>query len=262
MALHGGVRMMNQIFTWLGKSKKATGDSYNNEKVPQHIAIIMDGNGRWANRLGLPRAAGHHAGMKNVKKITIAANDMGVKVLTLYAFSTENWKRPKEEVDYLMKLPHEFFIKEIDELMKENVKIHMMGYKDSLPDFTLKPIEEAIQRTKNNTGLILNFAMNYGSRKEIIQGFKLMMKDIEDGVLNSEEVTEKQFNQYLLSRFISDPDLLIRTSGEYRISNFMLWQLAYTELWFTEVFWPDFTEDHLKSAIMEYQKRVRRYGSV
>src|SRR5690554_2739468 len=170
----------------------------------------MDGNGRWAKRLGLPRAAGHHSGMKNVKRITIAANDMGVKVLTLYAFSTENWKRPKEEVDYLMKLPEEFFVKEIDQLVNENVRIRMMGYKDNLPEYTLKPIEDAIEKTKHNTGLILNFAMNYGSRTEMLQGFKDMIRDIEAGKLDASDITEPIYDQYLLSNSLPDPDLLIR----------------------------------------------------
>jgi undecaprenyl diphosphate synthase len=254
--------MLKQILQWFNKEKKDSIHSIQSENIPEHIAIIMDGNGRWAKRLGLPRAAGHHSGMKNVKKIAIAANNIGVKVLTLYAFSTENWKRPKEEIDYLMKLPEEFFVKEIDHLMKENVKIRMMGYKENLPEHTLKPIENAIEKTKHNTGLILNFAMNYGSRKEMLDGFKNMVDDIHSGKLKTEDITENAYPQYLLSHSLPDPDLLIRTSGEFRISNFMLWQLAYTELWFTDVYWPDFKEHHLYSAIFEYQKRIRRYGGI
>lgn len=252
---------MNRLKALLSK-KKVTANAILHGNIPQHVAIIMDGNGRWANRVGLPRAAGHHSGMKNVKTITIAADQIGIKVLTLYAFSTENWKRPKEEVDYIMKLPHEFIIKEIDELMRQNVKIKMTGYKDKLPEHTVQPIEEALERTQNNTGLILNFALNYGSRKEILEGFKGMHADIQSGKLHIDDVDEATFQRYLLTADLPELDLLIRTSGEYRLSNFMLWQLAYTELWFTDVYWPDFKEHHLYAAIKQYQQRVRRYGGI
>ncbi|WP_441990507.1 isoprenyl transferase [Paenibacillus sp. 2RAB27] len=232
------------------------------DKVPAHVAIIMDGNGRWAKQRGLPRVAGHHSGMKNVKKITMAANDIGVKVLTMYAFSTENWKRPKEEVEFLMKLPQEFFPLEIEELIQNNVRIRMTGWKDGLPDYTLKAIEGAIERTKDNTGLILNFALNYGGRKEIIAGVQDMMKDLQNGNLNPDELNEQLFSSYMLTSDLPDPDLLIRTSGELRLSNFLLWQLAYSELWFTDAYWPEFTEDLFMQAIAEYQRRGRRYGGI
>nr|WP_274320405.1 isoprenyl transferase [Paenibacillus qinlingensis] len=232
------------------------------DKVPAHVAIIMDGNGRWAKQRGLPRVAGHHSGMKNVKKITMAANDIGVKVLTMYAFSTENWKRPKEEVEFLMKLPQEFFPLEIEELIQNNVRIRMTGWKDGLPDYTLKAIEGAIERTKDNTGLILNFALNYGGRKEIIAGVQDMMKDLQNGNLNPDELNESLFSSYMLTSDLPDPDLLIRTSGELRLSNFLLWQLAYSELWFTDAYWPEFTEDLFMQAIAEYQRRARRYGGI
>ncbi|TXK81943.1 isoprenyl transferase [Paenibacillus sp. N3.4] len=232
------------------------------DKVPAHIGIIMDGNGRWAKQRGLPRVAGHHSGMKNVKKITMAANDLGVKVLTMYAFSTENWKRPKDEVDFLMKLPQEFFPKEIEELIQNNVRIRMTGWKEGLPDYTLKAIEGAIERTKNNTGLILNFALNYGSRKEIMMGVQEMIRDVQAGKLQTEELDEAIFSSYMLTSELPDPDLLIRTSGELRLSNFLLWQLAYSELWFTEAYWPEFTETLFLEAIAEYQRRARRYGGI
>ncbi|KRE56823.1 UDP pyrophosphate synthase [Paenibacillus sp. Soil750] len=232
------------------------------DKVPAHVAIIMDGNGRWAKQRGLPRVAGHHSGMKNVKKITMAANDIGVKVLTMYAFSTENWKRPKEEVEFLMKLPQEFFPLEIEELIQNNVRIRMTGWKDGLPDYTLKAIEGAIERTKDNTGLILNFALNYGGRKEIIAGVQDMMKDLQNGNLNPDELNESLFSSYMLTSDLPDPDLLIRTSGELRLSNFLLWQLAYSELWFTDAYWPEFTEELFMQAIAEYQRRARRYGGI
>ncbi|MFE5319567.1 isoprenyl transferase [Paenibacillus sp. NPDC056579] len=232
------------------------------DNIPNHVAVIMDGNGRWAQKRGLPRIAGHHSGMKNVKKITMAANAIGVKVLTMYAFSTENWKRPKEEVDYLMKLPMEFFPKEIDELIANNVQIRMTGWQDGLPDYTLKAIQDAIEQTKTNTGLILNFALNYGSRKEMLSGVKRLAEDVAAGSLPLEAIDDSVFSSYLLTHPLPDPDLLIRTSGELRISNFMLWQLAYSELWFTELCWPEFTERHFYEAIQEYQRRARRYGGL
>ncbi|WP_082593764.1 isoprenyl transferase [Paenibacillus sp. Soil766] len=256
--------MLKLFKKWLIPTRKQVSGTTEIEldKVPAHVAIIMDGNGRWAKQRGLPRVAGHHSGMKNVKKITMAANDIGVKVLTMYAFSTENWKRPKEEVEFLMKLPQEFFPLEIEELIQNNVRIRMTGWKDGLPDYTLKAIEGAIERTKDNTGLILNFALNYGGRKEIIAGVQDMMKDLQNGNLNPDELDESLFSSYMLTSDLPDPDLLIRTSGELRLSNFLLWQLAYSELWFTDAYWPEFTEDLFMQAIAEYQRRARRYGGI
>jgi undecaprenyl diphosphate synthase len=232
------------------------------ENVPAHIAVIMDGNGRWAEKRGLPRVAGHRSGMKRVKEIAIAANDLGVKVLTMYAFSTENWKRPKEEVDFLMHLPQEFFPKEIDELIRNNVRVRMIGNKEHLPPYTIKPVTDAIQRTASNTGMILNFALNYGSRDEMLQAMRGFVGDVLEGRASPDQLTEERFSDYLHTRDLPDPDLLIRTSGEQRISNFMLWQLAYTELFFTDVYWPDFTKSHFYAAIADYQKRRRRYGAL
>ncbi|MVO99124.1 isoprenyl transferase [Paenibacillus lutrae] len=256
--------MFNQLKKWLGNESAQDEKSPHLEldNVPSHIAIIMDGNGRWANQRGLPRVAGHHSGMKNVKKITIAADSIGVKVLTLYAFSTENWKRPKEEVEFLMKLPQEFFPLEIQELVERNVRIRMTGWKEGLPDYTLKAIEDAIERTKNNTGLVLNFALNYGGRKEVLAGVQEAMQDALQGNLRPEELTEDKFSAYMLTSELPDPDLLIRTSGELRLSNFLLWQLAYSELWFTDAYWPEFSEEHFFRAVAEYQRRARRYGGL
>ncbi|WP_282941858.1 isoprenyl transferase [Paenibacillus sp. RC67] len=249
---------------WFGS--KAQNDEWieriDADNIPNHVAVIMDGNGRWAQKRGLPRIAGHHSGMKNVKKITMAANSIGVKVLTLYAFSTENWKRPKEEVEYLMKLPLEFFPKEIDELIANNVQIRMTGWQEGLPNYTLDAIQKAIEQTKDNTGLILNFALNYGSRKEMLSGVKKLTEDVVSGRISLDEVDESKFGQYLLTHPLPDPDLLIRTSGELRISNFMMWQLAYSELWFTDLCWPEFSESHFYEAIQEYQRRARRYGGL
>lgn len=232
------------------------------ETVPEHVAIIMDGNGRWAKGRGLPRVAGHHSGMKAVKRITRAASDMGVKYLTLYAFSTENWKRPKDEVDFLMKLPQQFLEIELDELIANNVQVRMMGYRSMLPQHTLAAVEEAVVKTANNTGMVLNFALNYGSRAEIVDAMREIAADVRDGKLKPEDIGEADIERHLQSKTMPAPDLLIRTSGELRLSNFMLWQLAYSELWFTDVYWPAFTEKHFYEAIAEYGRRARRYGGL
>lgn len=232
-----------------------------NDNIPKHVAIIMDGNGRWAKKRGLPRIAGHREGMNVIRKIVRRANELGLDVLTLYAFSTENWKRPKTEVDYLMRLPEIFLKRELPELMLNNVVVRIMGSKDNLPKHTLRAVERAVEETKNNNGLILNFALNYGSRSEIITAIKEMYQALENKAdLNS--IDEKMFEQFLMTRDLPDPDLLIRTSGEIRLSNFMLWQLAYAEFYFTDVLWPDFKVEHFDEAIEVYQKRTRRYGGV
>ncbi|RKN86992.1 isoprenyl transferase [Paenibacillus ginsengarvi] len=232
------------------------------DNVPKHVAIIMDGNGRWAKGRGLPRIAGHHAGMKAVKRVTIAADEIGVEVLTLYAFSTENWKRPRDEVDFLMKLPQEFLSIELDELVEKNVRVRMTGWKEGLPAHTLEAVEKAIERTKHNTGLILNFALNYGSRHEIVQTVRDIASEVRQGELKQEDISEELISNRLLTGALPDPDLIIRTSGEIRISNFLLWQMAYSELWFTDIYWPEFTERHLVQAVCEYQRRARRYGGL
>ncbi|MBT2681386.1 isoprenyl transferase [Bacillus sp. ISL-35] len=231
-------------------------------QVPSHVAIIMDGNGRWAKKRALPRVAGHHEGMKVVRKITKLANQIGVKTLTVYAFSTENWKRPKMEVDFLMKLPEEFLGTFLPELIEENVRVEMIGYMDKLPEHTRKAVGKAMEDTKDNTGLVLNFALNYGSRAEILDGVKKVMEDVRSGKISEDDLTEEVFSSYLMTKDMIDPDLLIRTSGEIRLSNFMLWQLAYTEFWFTDVLWPDFNEEHLIEAIEAFQGRQRRFGGV
>lgn len=232
------------------------------DNIPRHIAIIMDGNGRWAKSRGLPRVAGHHNGMKTVKRIAKAADRVGVKVLTLYAFSTENWKRPKAEVEFLMKLPEQFLAIELNELIQNNVKVRMMGQTADLPPHTLAAVNEAIHRTQNNTGLILNFALNYGSRAEIVNAAKQLAQEVAQGQFDPEAVTDEALAARMLSHDLPDPDLLIRTSGELRLSNFMLWQLAYSEFWFTDVYWPEFSDNHLYRAIHEYQRRIRRYGGL
>jgi undecaprenyl diphosphate synthase len=231
-------------------------------QIPAHVAVIMDGNGRWAKMRSLPRVAGHRAGMKTVKEIVKAADAIGIQYMTMYAFSTENWKRPREEVDFLMKLPQEFLSTELDELVERNVRICMVGSKSELPSHTLDALEQAEERTRGNTGLQLNFALNYGSRKEMVNAVAEIVSRVQAGELQLEQVDEELINRHLYTSDIPDPDLLIRTSGEIRLSNFMLWQLAYTELWFTDVLWPDFTQEHFYQAIAEYQGRARRYGAI
>ncbi|WP_166237909.1 isoprenyl transferase [Paenibacillus turpanensis] len=254
--------MKERLNLWFGKTKQADRVDITSGKIPKHVAVIMDGNGRWARKRGLPRVAGHHQGMKNVKQITMTANDLGIEILTLYAFSTENWKRPKDEVDFLMKLPQEFLGLEIEELIKNNVQIRMMGSREGLPEHALRPIEEGIERTKNNTGLILNFALNYGGRKELLYAAKQLCESVSRGELKPEELTEEHMEAVLQSSGLPDPDLLIRTSGELRVSNFMLWQMAYTEMWFTDALWPEFTKEHFYEAIAGYQQRARRFGGI
>ncbi|MDQ0206314.1 isoprenyl transferase [Alkalicoccobacillus murimartini] len=230
--------------------------------LPQHVAIIMDGNGRWAKKKGLPRIAGHREGMKVVTKIVRTSSDIGIEVLTLYAFSTENWKRPKKEVDYLLGLPERYLSAELPKLIKNNVQVRLMGTTEHLPDHTLKAVEKAIKDTKHNTGMILNFALNYGSRFEMLEAVKSIGKQIERGELKADTLTEEHIHAQLMTSQLKDPDLLIRTSGEIRLSNFMLWQLAYSEFWFSDILWPDFKEKDFLEAIAVYQKRKRRYGGV
>ncbi|OAB35788.1 isoprenyl transferase [Paenibacillus macquariensis subsp. defensor] len=254
--------MIKRIRSWWMHKDSPKPLDITTDNIPEHVAIIMDGNGRWAKRLGLPRIVGHHNGMKAVKRATIAADELGIKYLTMYAFSTENWKRPKDEVDFLMRLPQEFLAIELDELIERNVQIRMMGDKEKLPNHTLKAMENAVKRTAGNDGLVLNFALNYGGRKEITDGMTLLGHEIEAGRLKAEDINAELIEKHLKTHGIPDPDLLIRTSGEMRISNFMLWQLAYSELWFTDIYWPEFNKDHLHDAVAEYQRRTRRYGGL
>lgn len=232
------------------------------EPIPAHVAIIMDGNGRWAKKRAMPRVAGHHEGMKTVRKVTRFASDLGIKVLTVYAFSTENWKRPKAEIDFLMRLPVEFLGSFLPEMMERNVRVEMIGDPSLLPKHTQTALFEAMEETKHNTGLILNFALNYGSRSEMVSAMKNIMQKVQDGQLRIDEIDEACVTSHLMTAHLPEPDLLIRTSGEVRLSNFMLWQLAYTEFWFTETLWPDFSEETLLEAVENYQKRNRRYGGL
>ena len=235
------------------------------KEIPNHIAIIMDGNGRWAKKRKLPRVAGHKEGMNTVKKITIAANDLGVKVLTLYAFSTENWKRPKDEVNFLMQLPIDFFNTFVPELIENNIQVQVMGHIDKLPQQTQKAVNDAIEQTKHNTGMILNFALNYGGRDELVCAMQAIAKEVQAGHVLPEAIDENGIQSQLMTHSLvpyDEPELLIRTSGEERLSNFLLWQLAYSEFYFTEVSWPDFDKTALYEAIRQYQQRQRRFGGL
>ncbi len=232
------------------------------DKLPHHIAIIMDGNGRWAQRRLLPRTMGHRAGMGSLKEIVRACSDLGVEVLTVYAFSTENWKRPWEEVDFLMKLLVEFLRKEINELHQNKVRIKVLGDYNNLPQDCQMEIKDALQITRDNPGLLLNIALNYGSRQEILDAVKTLAGKIAEGEIKADSISEASFSDLLYTKDVPDPDLLIRTAGEMRISNFLLWQIAYTELWITECLWPDFTKDDLLQAILDFQQRDRRYGGL
>lgn len=224
--------------------------------IPQHVAIIMDGNGRWAKERHLPRLAGHNMGAKAVEKIFQAAMTLGVKYLTLYAFSTENWNRPKSEIDGLMKLLEQSLVKYAKDAKKHNIRLVISGSQQELPPSTQQEIIKATEATKSNTGLVVNLALNYGARQEITQAVNALLKE------NKTVITMEDIQQKLFQPSIPDPELIIRTSGEERLSNFLLWQAAYSEFYFTSVLWPDFSEDEFKKAITTYQQRKRRFGGI
>ena len=230
--------------------------------IPQHIAIILDGNGRWAKKKGMPRNFGHTQGSKNVERICEDAYKMGVKYLTVYAFSTENWKRPKEEVDALMNLLRNYMKTCLKTAEKNHMRVRVLGDKTALDDDIRSRIAELEEATKNNDGLNFQIALNYGSRDEMVRAMKKMCMDVKEGKLEAEQIDEKLFESYLDTHDIPDPDLMIRTSGEQRLSNYLLWQLAYSEFYFTDVLWPDFTKEDLAEAIAYYNGRDRRFGGV
>jgi len=232
------------------------------DRLPRHIAIIMDGNGRWAQKRALPRSMGHRAGVEALRKVVKACSKLGIEVLTVYAFSTENWKRPKDEVGVLMTLLTEYLRKELQELHQNNVLIRTMGRIADLPREAQHELEHSMESTRNNTGLILNLALNYGGRSEIIDAVRKLSKDVLMGKLRIEEIDEEGFSKALFTSGLPDPDLLIRTSGEMRLSNFLLWQLAYTEIVVVDELWPDFGQKALLEAIKVYQKRDRRFGGI
>jgi len=227
-------------------------------QIPEHVAIIMDGNGRWAKKRGLPRAAGHKIGIESVRDIVETCSQLGIKFLTLYTFSTENWKRPKDEVSTLMRLLLRSLKKEIDELNKNNVKLSAIGNIASLPVEVQDELNEAVAKTEKNNGLVLNLALSYSGRWEIMEA----VKKIIAGNLKADQIDEKSFSAFLTTKNIPDPDLLIRTSGEMRVSNFLLWQIAYAEIFISDILWPDFRRKYLYEAIKNFQKRERRFGKV
>jgi undecaprenyl diphosphate synthase len=230
------------------------------EKLPRHIAIIMDGNGRWAKKKSLSRISGHIKGVDAVRKVVTACRELGIKVLTLYAFSIQNWRRPSEEVMALMGLLKEYLLKEGEEMVQNNIRLCAIGSLEDLPLDVQNTLQETIKKTERCDGMILNLALSYGGRSEILHAVRGMLSDFQKGKIKPEEVTIQRFSHYLWTRGIPDPDLLIRTSGEFRISNFLLWQIAYTELYVTETLWPDFDRTELLKAIADYQSRERRFG--
>ncbi len=230
--------------------------------IPVHIAIIMDGNGRWARKRGLPRVAGHKRGVDTVREITEACAEIGVKFLTLYTFSTENWKRPKDEVSTLMRLLLRSIRDRCDELMENKIRLTTIGNVSSLPNEVQKELYDAIERTKNNKRMTLNLALSYSGRWELLEAFKKIAELTKEGKLKIDEINEKNISEHLTTKDFPDPDLLIRTSGEFRVSNFLLWQIAYTEFFISDVYWPDFKRKHLYEAIKNFQTRERRFGRV
>ncbi len=233
------------------------------ERLPRHIAVIMDGNGRWARKRHLPRIAGHRAGIRAVRQVVEACARLGVPCLTLYAFSVENWKRPRTEVKLLMGLLREYLKKEIAELNRNNIRFGSIGRIESLPKAVQRDLQETVEKTRRNTGLRLTLALNYGGRTELIDAVRSMASQLKENLtFDPETITEESFSRHLYTRDLPDPDLLIRTSGEMRLSNFLLWQVAYSEIWVTDILWPDFTEDELYQAVTDFQRRERRYGGL
>ena len=237
-------------------------DGLDMDNIPQHVAIIMDGNGRWAKARGKIRTQGHKMGAETLKTIVRAADTLGIKAITAYAFSTENWKRPVTEVHFIMELLSRYLTSEIEEFKENNVQVRFMGSREGLPDIVIEKMDHAIEETKNDTGIILNLAINYGGQAEILHAVKSIAQQVVEGTLKVEDIDAPVFENNLYSKGLPAPDLLIRTGGDLRVSNFLLWQIAYSEIWTTQVFWPDFTPDMLVEAIKVYQKRERRYGGL
>jgi undecaprenyl diphosphate synthase len=232
------------------------------ELLPQHVAVIMDGNGRWAKRQGLPRIMGHKAGVDALKDLLRCCKDWGIKSLTAYAFSTENWKRPQEEVEFLMSLFQRVLRQELREMVEENVQIQFVGNLQALPKALQEEISRSMAETKNNQSIKFTVATNYGGRQEILQACRAIAQKVQEGILKPEEISEELFESHLYTAGIADPDLLIRTSGEMRLSNFLLWQMAYGEIYITDTLWPDFDREEFHRALSAYQQRERRFGKI
>ncbi|MBQ7960661.1 MAG: isoprenyl transferase [Clostridia bacterium] len=242
--------------------KKKVVETIDPGNVPQHIGIIMDGNGRWAKKRGLPRSAGHRAGAETLKKIVVFCNSIGVKCVTAYAFSTENWNRPQSEVDALMDLLYNYLQQVEEQFGVTNVILRVIGDRSALSDKINKAIDHAEEYTSSNTGLVLNVALNYGGRDEITTAAKAVAADIAEGKRKPEDITEELLSGLMYTKDVPEVDLIIRPSGEYRLSNFLLWQAAYAEFWFSNINWPDFSEKDMTQAIIDYQKRNRRFGKI
>jgi len=230
--------------------------------IPKHIGIIMDGNGRWAKKRGLPRSAGHRMGAKTLEQITRDAGHLGVRYLTVYAFSTENWKRPADEVEALMKLLSEYLDDYKRLIGDEDIRVRIIGSYDGLDEEIIDKIKNIEEQTKNNSAITLNIALNYGGRDELVFAARKIAEQVKNGSLVPEDITEKLISENIYTNYMPDPDFIIRPSGEYRLSNFLLWQSAYSEFWYSDILWPDFTRDDLITAICDYQKRNRRFGGV
>ncbi len=244
------------------RSERQLADLVRSQGVPPHVAIIMDGNGRWATQRKLPRIAGHHEGVKTARAIVRAADAVGVRYLTLYAFSTENWSRPEDEVSMLMTLLEHTVQSELPELMERNVRLRVIGRTDGVPSGVRRGIAKVVDGTRDNTGMQLMMAFNYGGRDELLDAFRRLAVEVREGRLEPESISEKDVSRALYTADIPDPDLLIRTSGEMRLSNFLLWQIAYTELWITPTLWPDFAAADLYRAVADFQGRTRRFGGI
>jgi undecaprenyl diphosphate synthase len=232
------------------------------EQLPGHIAIIMDGNGRWAGQRNLPRVRGHEEGAKTVRTVATQCARLGINALTLFSFSAENWRRPKEEIDFLMRLCVQYLVTERNEIVENNIRLLHVGRREGLPEDVLRELDATMEQSRRNTGLQMALALNYGSRTEILDAVKRIARRVGDGDLRVEDIDETLFSRSLYTSGLPDPDLLIRTASQYRISNFLLWQISYAELYVTDVLWPDFGASHLHAAIQEYARRERRFGAV
>ncbi|CVK17619.1 MULTISPECIES: isoprenyl transferase [Sporomusa] len=250
---------------WFSKKHTLKQNDYNDidpTRLPRHVAIIMDGNGRWAQKKGLPRTLGHRAGAETLREIVKTASEIGIQVLTAYAFSTENWRRPADEVSLLMSLLSDYLDNELAELDENNVQVRFIGHTGDLALNLQKKVEKAQTLTAHNTGLILNLAVNYGGRAELTRAVKIISEKVLRRELDPEDINETIIEEHLYTANLPAPDLLIRPSGDFRISNFLLWQMAYTEFWFTEIHWPDFKSEDLLQAVRDYQQRDRRFGGI
>ena len=253
---------MNRLSCYSGKEGNKMNANLNPQAIPEHVAIVMDGNGRWARQRNLPRLAGHNAGMEALKEIVKRSSTLGIRHLTVYAFSTENWKRSQEEVSGIFRLLVAYVNRELEELHANRVRVTILGDYEALPGAVTEKLHQAMEKTKNNTGLEFHIALNYGGRPELVRAVKALCEAARDGTLNPDAITEETVASRLYTAGIPDPDLVIRTSGEKRLSNYLLWQCAYSEFVFTDTLWPDFTPDCLEAAIVEYQGRNRRFGGV